>query len=415
MKTTTTIRICCSLLLCGSASAQNLIAAFHGANDGERVGRVFASLGDVNGDNVPDMIVGDPSYNGPGLGSGRAFAVSGVDGSRLWTFDGDQFGDHLGKTVAGAGDVNADGIPDALVGSPDDNLGTGSAYVLSGDDGSELLFMRGINPGDDFAICADGVGDVNGDGHDDVIVGAPGMPAGGEVEAGRVYVYSGATGLPLHALTGFHDNGERFGSFVSAAGDPTNDGNADFLAGSSEVIGTGTGYFIGGFTRLYSGATGAVERHWEGWDNGHGFDEYWGMGGAALGDIDGDGIDDYLVGVDTGFDTASVRSGATGQEIRSFNASLSSTSSPPYDVAGDVNGDGVNDVIIAQWSLPGIQVYSGTDGALLQSLAPPAGNIEFGVHFEAMGDIDGDGLDDVGIGAPLDDSQGANHGVIFVY
>ena len=163
--------------------------------------------GDVNGDGVPDFIVGayrdDPV--GGGTDAGSAYVFSGADGNLLYQVTGDTAGDLFGYSVSIAGDVNGDGRADFIVGAyRDDPIGggtdAGSAYVFSGPDGSLLYQLTGDTAGDHFGYSVSGAGDVNGDGRADFIVGAIGDNPGGLTNAGSAYVFSGADGSLLYQL-----------------------------------------------------------------------------------------------------------------------------------------------------------------------------------------------------------------------
>ena len=122
------------------------------------------------------MIVGAPQTSRVTSSNGYARVFSGSDGSVLFTFNSDSSDAGFGGSVACAGDVNGDGMPDLIVGAyRDDNNGldSGSARVLSGSDGSVLYNFDGDSAGDNFGWSVSGAGDVNGDGIDDFIVGAP--------------------------------------------------------------------------------------------------------------------------------------------------------------------------------------------------------------------------------------------------
>ena len=148
-----------------SPVALSQIYTFDGDSAGDELGRSVSGAGDVNGDGFDDLIVG---FRG-------ARVFSGADGSIIYTFHGDSAGDQFGYSVSGAGDVNGDGFDDLIVGAQgDDNNGTtsGSARVLSGVDGSILYTFNGDSASDWFGNSVSGAGDVDGDGYADLIVGA---------------------------------------------------------------------------------------------------------------------------------------------------------------------------------------------------------------------------------------------------
>src|SRR5207253_1997801 len=137
-----------------------------------------------DGDGVPEIATSAPTSNAGGTNAGRIYVYSIKTGKLLWKADGTAE-DQLGTGIEAAGDVNGDRIPDVIASGP----GHSRAFVYSGKDGKILLSLRGEKEDDQFGTHAAGVGDVDGDGFADVIVGAPGNDAGGE-GAGRAYVYS---------------------------------------------------------------------------------------------------------------------------------------------------------------------------------------------------------------------------------
>jgi len=220
-------------------------------------GRKVSGAGDVNGDGFDDLIVGAPRDDNNGTESGNARVFSGADGSLLYDIDGDSAGDGFGRPVCGAGDVNGDGFDDFMVGaSGDDNNGleSGSVRVFSGVDGSVLYTFDGDPSSDPFGFSDNfggslsGAGDVNGDGLADLIVGASGDDNNG-TNTGSVRVFSGADGSVLYnfdgdASAGFF--GDQFGQSVSGAGDVNGDGVADFFVGTERG-----GANNGGYARLF--------------------------------------------------------------------------------------------------------------------------------------------------------------------
>jgi len=257
-------------------------------------GYSVSGAGDINGDGFADVIVGAPFADPGGLGNeGSAYVYSGANGTLLHQWDGLSRYDELGFSVSGAGDVNGDGFADVIVGSPFVNPGNllyaGSAYVYSGADGSLLHQWDGLLY-DELGYSVSDAGDLNGDGYADVIVGAPHARPGNLLDAGSVYVYSGADGSLLHQWDGGLA-GDGIGYAVSGAGDVNRDGFADVIVGAPQanreyLPNVGSAY-------VYSGANGTLLHQWDGLSS---YDEL-GFSIAGAGDVNGDGFADVIVGV----------------------------------------------------------------------------------------------------------------------
>lgn len=198
-----------------------------------------AGVNDVNGDGKFDLLVGVPDQDvGDNDGQGQAFLVSGANGSFLRTFDVPmpRPGARFGSAVAGAGDVNGDGIPDLIVGAPGltvaGNESQGQSFVFSGADGSLLHTLDHPMPqaGARFGSAAAGVGDVDGDGIPDFLVGAPQQDVGGNINQGRAFLMSGADGTLLRILDDpTPQAGGGFGWAVAGANDVNGDSEPDLL------------------------------------------------------------------------------------------------------------------------------------------------------------------------------------------
>jgi FG-GAP repeat protein len=202
------------------------------AND---FGLAVATCGDLDGDGLRDFLIGEPLYSNlfpKRLGCGRVHACSGASGAELFSFIGASANDLIGISVSGIGDVDGDRIPDLLVGGNISLYSAGMVVVASGKNGAILRTHHGVNTSDLFGIAVAGMRDMNHDRVDDYVVGAPGFH-GASGPLGAVMVYSGATGTQLWEIdgdsNGFHQNGG-LGSAV-ATGDFNGDGIGDFVGG----------------------------------------------------------------------------------------------------------------------------------------------------------------------------------------
>jgi len=224
-----------------SGTDGSALFVFNGDSEYDRFGFSVSGAGDVNGDGFYDLIVGAFRDDNTAYNSGSVRVFSGSTGSELFTFNGDDAHDQFGFSVSGAGDVNGDGFADLIVGSNvDDNNGisSGSARVFSGVDGSVLFTFNGDSAGDNFGHSVSGAGDVNGDGYADLIVGAPSDRNYG-INSGSARVFSGADGSILVTFNA-ESALERFGNSVSGAGDVNGDGFDDLIVGAYRDDDNGT-------------------------------------------------------------------------------------------------------------------------------------------------------------------------------
>ena len=413
------------VLTAGVADAQITyvpLYTFHGDSAGDRLGISVSGAGDVNGDGFADLIVGAYDDDNTGTDSGSARVLSGLDGSELYEFNGDSPGDALGISVSGAGDVNGDGFADLIVGAPlDDNTGmdSGSARVLSGLDGSELYEFNGDSPGNAFGYSVSGVGDVNGDGLTDLIVGAP-MDDNNGLFSGSVRVLSGFDGSEQYEFNG-DSPGNAFGYSVSGVGDVNGDGLTDLIVGAPMDDNNGS---FSGSARVLSGLDGSELHEFD----GNSADDQFGSSVSGAGDVNGDGRADLIVGAyaddNNGSRSGSARvlSGLDGSELYEFNGdSAEDFFGVSVGGAGDVNGDGRADLIVgapqtfASGNPTGyVRVLSGLDGSELYEFNGDSADDQFGSSVSGAGDVNGDGIADFIVGAQNGGLNGGGYARVFV-
>ncbi len=364
------------------APAQDFIAEFQGTAVGDHFGWAIAAAGDVNGDGVPDLIVGSPKDDTIGPDAGAARVISGADGSTIHEFFGDFFYDEFGYSVAGAGDVNGDGYADVIVGAPfDDDNGTnsGSAWVFSGMTGHSLHTVYGSSAGGRFGHAVDGIGDINADGVRDFIVSAA-FDASNGTEAGSVTAFSGSTGGVLTMTHG--PSGSRLGHSLAAIGDVSGDGVVDWLAGAPNQ-GLGKAY-------LGDGASGDLVQTFSPVAS----EFHFGRSVSESGDLNGDGVPDFAIGHSGGSGVVRFYSGSDYSLLFEHTPLFGSVQYGwDVDAAGDVNGDGTPDLVVGSRAMTAL-VVSGTGAVVLDKNGPTS----FGTTVAGIGDIDGDGFADIAVG-----------------
>jgi hypothetical protein len=345
------------------------------------LGWSVSDAGDVDNDGFDDLIVGAWGNDAEGTDAGRAYVYSGQTGALIHVFTGDTAGDHFGRSVSGAGDVDNDGYADLIV------AGGGRAFVYAGQTGALLWTFTG-------AYVVSDAGDVNNDGFADLIVGVSDDDAG----AGRAFVYSGQTGGLLHTFTG-EAAGDRLGTSVSGAGDVDNDGFSDLIVSGS---GSGSAY-------VYSGQAGGLLWTFVGVS---------GISGA--GDVDNDGYADLIVG---GTDQAHVYSGQTGVLMYTFIGEASGNLFGfSVSGAGDVDNDGYADLIVGAYRNATVAsqsgrayVYSGHTGALIYTFTGEQWSGRLGWSVSGAGDVNNDGFADLIVGEWGNYEGGTKTGKAYVY
>jgi hypothetical protein len=427
------------------------------------LGLTVAGPGDVNADGYPDFVVGAPSDDQGGTDAGRVFVYDGFYGHFHGSIVGVN-GSEAGAAVSGVGDANFDGHADYAIGAPSAIqlfVGiTGGATVRSGDDESVLATMFGTVPGGRAGAAVAGVGDTDGDGHREMLVGAPladsahlvsctngavlrthtqadrygtavaggfdwsfdgfadyaisqpfedvqvSVPGPVTPDAGSVRMYNGLTGSPLDAMSGVYSNGT-LGLSLTTIGDCDLDGALDLVAGGWS------------HAKLWRSAGGSLEA-------------FTSQGGpafvASIGDVDGDGRDDYGVG----YPDASHPDAQSGR-VELYRATttvvqleqLGPRDVPGFgravDTCGDIDGDGVPDLIVASPfddkagpEAGAARVLRGSNGAVLWEFLGGKGE-QLGGAVISAGDLNGDGRDDFAVGIPRASLLGGATGAVRAY
>ena len=336
-------------------------------------GASVSVAGDVNGDGYSDVIVGATTFDTPNFNAGKAYVylggASGLSTTPVWTSSGDNEDQGwFGTSVASAGDVDNDGYDDIIVGAIFDDGATqhsGKAYVYLGGPSGPATSPLWTSHGDDQSLDEYGAsvasaGDVNNDGYDDIVVGATQRDLGPSTAYGKAFLYHGGPGGPSPAadwMTLGEDIRSHFGNSVASAGDVNNDGYSDVIVGSYSFstvnVNAGKAYvYLGGVAGL---STTAV---WSSSGDDQAMAQY-GISVGSAGDVDGDGFDDVIVGAHR-FDTVNADAGKAylylgGAGGPSATADWTSTGDDSMNVrfggsvasAGDVNQDTYSDIVIS--------------------------------------------------------------------
>jgi hypothetical protein len=425
MKRTITVTLCLLLIASvivipsnGSAlrytmdkTLSSVDASFWGEDIADNSGMVIAFAGDVNGDGYDDILIGAPADEEGGNNAGQTYLIFGK--ATGWAMDkdlsaadasfwGENANDYSGSSIAGVGDVNGDGFDDILIGAPYSTVNQsmeGKAYLIFGrstgwtrdtDLSLSNASFYGEEPDNYAGWAIAGVGDVNGDGFDDMLLGAPSYD-GESWFKGKTYLLFGKasgwaqdTNLSGTEASFVGENlGDSSGSAVAGAGDVNGDGLDDFLIGAYL---NDEGGDAAGQTYLFFGNT-------TGWDNDTNLSKadasFWGenpsdVSGFSLagaGDVNGDGFNDILIGAygncysgSQAGQTYLIFGNSSGwsmdTDLSASNASFTGEganhlSGRVIAGTGNVNGDGFEDILIgAPWN-PEVGAYAGQTYLLL--------------------------------------------------
>lgn len=362
-------------ILASSAVGQSSLYDVPGSQPYDLYANEIASGADFDADGFPDLVVGSPEFVSGGWFVGRVQIVSGRTGASIRTIQGAQ-AQSIGADVDVLGDLDGDGVSELLV-----EIFQGAVRVYSGATGAVLRSHPA--PGGEVRSAA--LGDVNADGFGDYAIGST-NPA-----AGVVRVLSGLDGSQLLSFAG---TGAPSGTFLKqpvAVGDVDADGRADlailgFVQAGAQWHGRAT---------VHSGATGAQLVSIDG-----AFSERF-EDAARVGDLDGDGAPELLIGAKSSMLNGFAYSLATGALVRTFAPAQPATSldaNARVAAVPDVDLDGVADVAISSWAPYGVRLHSGATGAVI-SVYLRAGDCR-PPSIAGLPDVDGDGRGEIAIGEP---------------
>lgn len=381
-----------------------MLQIFGSTNQGDKFGQDIDFIEDLNSDGHPDIVIGAPNEDPGGLPyAGAIYFYSGYDGIIIQKVSSSQPRAAFGNSISTLEDLNSDSCSDVIVGAVE--MGDlGYAFVISGNDGSMIYQHAGPSLESNFGGAVDRAGDINADGFEDYLVGAILAEPNGLFNAGSTFVYSGKDGSLLYQKDGAFA-GAWHGRAVSGAGDTNGDGYDDFLVSDFNAGNTGS-------VHLYSGIDGSLRYQIDGYRP----QDFFGSALDELGDIDGDGLSDFVVGadeatisggpVDAG--AAYVYSGATGSLLFEWHGSnIDEEFGYAVRRLSDLNGDGFVEIGVGapcKWNeffeeLGATYIYSGIDGSLIALLWGENDGDSFGNAIADVEDLNDDNRSELLVGA----------------
>ncbi len=383
--------------------SQSPIAIFSGAANGDSAGQSIAVISDINSDGYSEIAAGAPSSSN---GDGAAYLYDGKTGTIINNFysTSQNAGGYFGFSIDSLGDINGDGLPEIIIGEPFSSVGSfggaGKAFIYE-INGNLLYELNGAAPYENFGFSVANAEDVNGDNINDIVIGARGY-----IPPGKVYVFNGADGSLIYQITGSANlNGGQFGlgSAVMGLGDLNGDGYSEIAAGAPYQ--TSTAF-------VYSGNNGAQLASFTGPS---------GFGNiiSNIGDFDNDGTNDFAIG-SSQYSGGMVRiySGSSLTMLNEINGQIGDQFISVS--GGDINFDGFSDVIIAvnyidsQNNAQGkINTYLGPNGNLAYTWNGISNGVSNPISTIVSSHYNNDGLADIVYGSA--DSYGNSPGNIVIH